>query len=273
MTLAIKTALLLLSAAVSVWGGGITLTYKFKPGQVWYCTQSNQSESTFMGQRSVNQGKSVIEYKVTKGPKTGWVTISGRIRSHSNPNSSGSGMDLGKMKFSADVHSSGEVRNIKTSGNPMEEQMKQVPPEMRAMYEQSASMVSDAWKHAVYWFPEVPEDALEIGDEFEVERDMGMGNSGSMTQTRSLSRQVYTLEDVSEGLAYFSVKERSVTKSEGPMGGKSETKIAGQGEVIFDLKLGMWLELVEKSRAKVDIGMGMGTQDVKIVHKYEMELQ
>jgi hypothetical protein len=267
-----KTVFLAVAMALSLWGGGIMLSYNFKPGQTWHCLQSNQSVSTYMGQKNVNQGKTLIEYRVSKGPKSGWVTLTAKIKSHSNPNSSGSTMQFEKMTFTADVHRSGEIRNIKTSGNPFPE-MDEISPEMQAMYQQSVAMVADAWKHTVFWFPEVPEEKLEIGDEFEVERDMGMGSSASMMQTRSLSRQVYTLEDVSEGLAYFSVKERSVTKSETPMGGSSETKIAGKGEVVFDLGLGMWLDLTEKSKARVDIGMGMGTQEMSLVHKFEMELQ
>ena len=61
------------------------------------------------------------------------------------------------------------------------------------------------------------------------------------------------------------------------MGGSSETKIAGKGNAIFDLEQGMWLELTEKSRAKVTLGRvpGMSKQDydMNIILKYEMEQQ
>jgi hypothetical protein len=262
--------------AASTLAGGITMQYKLKPGQVWHCTQANQSESEFMGQKHRNRSKSVIEYTIEKGHKRGWVAVTGKIVSQSAPEGGG-GMDLSKLTFTADVHSSGEARRIKTSGSAMPPMQGEIPPEMRAMYEQSSKMVADAWKHAVFWFPELPEYELQEGDEFEVERDMGMGGSGSGMQTQTLSRQVFTLEEVSKGLAYFSVKERSVTKTKGAMGGSSDTKIAGKGEAIFDLKQGMWLELTEKSRAKVSFagmaGMGSGSQNMKIVHQYEMELQ
>jgi hypothetical protein len=86
---------------------------------------------------------------------------------------------------------------------------------------------------------------------------------------------VFTLEEVSQGLAFFSVKERSVTRTGGSMGASSETKMAGKGEAIFDLKQGMWLELTEKFRAKVQLGsipgMGNTEQDMKIILQYEME--
>jgi len=62
--------------------------------------------------------------------------------------------------------------------------------------------------------------ALEIGDEFDVQRKMGMGGSGVGMQAETLIKQVFTREDVRKGLAYFSVKERSVTKTGGAMGGQ-----------------------------------------------------
>ena len=274
-----RTAVALLATAAlaaSALAGGITMQYKFKPGQTWRCSQANQSESEYMGQKHRSRSKSVIEYTIGEGHKRGWVAVTGKIISQSAPEGGG-GMDLSKLTFTADVHSSGEARRIKTSGSAMPPMEGEIPPQMKAMYEQSSRMVADAWKHAVFWFPELPEYELQEGDEFEVERDMGIGGSGSGMQTQTLSRQVFTLEEVSKGLAYFSVKERSITKSKGAMGGTSDTKIAGKGEAVFDLKLGMWLELTEKSRAKVSFGgmagMGSGSQDMKIVHQYEMELQ
>ena len=194
---------------------------------------------------------------------------------------SGAGqMDLSKLRFTADVHSSGEIRNIQYSGNVMPDlgdNSAQMTPQMKEMITQSYKMIPEAYKNSVFWFPEVPEDKLKIGDEFDVQRKMGMGGSGSAMQMESVSKQVFTLEYVSQGLAYFSVKQRSVTKAGGSMGGSSKTKIAGKGEAVFDLKQGMWLELTEKSRAKVKIaglaGMGENEQDMNIVSKYEMELK
>lgn len=260
--------------AAPAFAGGAMLQYKFEPGQTWLCTQSNQSESSFMGQKHVNRSKKVVEYTVSKGPKKGWVALSARILSQSVPEG-GNPVDVSKMRFSANIHTSGELRNIKTSGNPMAQSAGDMPPEMKAMMDESMKMVADAWKHAVFWFPEVSEEELEVGDEFEVERDLDMGATGM--KTKSVSRQVFTLEDVSGGLAYFSVKERSVTKTEGAMGGKTKTRIAGKGDAIFDLKQGMWLELAEKAKAKVDLGnipgMGQTSQEIKIINKYEMELK
>jgi len=255
------------------------LTYKLKPGQKWLCTFSSKNESSFMGQKHTNQSKKIYEYSVSKGPKKGWVTLTARIKSKSNPTGQGQ-MDLSKLRFTADVHTSGEIRNIQYSGNVMPDMggnTDQMTPQMKALFKQPFIMIPEAYKHSVFWFPEVPEYKLEIGDEFDVQRKMGMGGSGSGMQMKSVSKQVFTLEDVSKGLAYFSVKERTVTKTGTSMGGSSETKIAGKGEAIFDLEQGMLLELTEKSKAKVQLGAipGMSTKDqaMNIILQYEMELK
>lgn len=266
-----------LAIATSSMAESCKLKYKFAPGQKWICILSSKNESSFMGKKNTNQSKHIYEYSVSKGPKKGWVSLKARIKPQKG--SSGAGqMDLSKLRFTADVHSSGEIRNIQYSGNAMPDlgdNSDQMTPQMKEMIEQSYKMIPEAFKNSVFWFPEVPEDKLEIGDEFEVQRKMGMGGSGSAMQMESVSKQVFTLEDVSQGLAYFSVKQRSVTKTGGSMGASSKTKMAGKGEAVFDLKQGMWLELTEKSRAKVQIsglaGMSEKSQDMNIIVKYEME--
>ncbi|MFC1863902.1 hypothetical protein ACFL1Z_08130 [Thermodesulfobacteriota bacterium] len=260
----------------SVMAGGCKLIYKLAPGQKWVCNTASKNETTFMGQKNVTQSKMIYDYTVSKGPKKGWVTMTARIKSK-GPDNHG-GMDLSKLRFTADVHTSGEIRNIQYTGSVMSDNgqnMDQMPSQMKKMMEDSYKMIPEAYKNAIFWFPEVPEDKLEVGDEFDVQREMGMGGSGSGMQMETVSKQVFTLEEVSKGLAYFSVKERSVTKTGGAMGGSSETKITGKGDAVFDLEQGMWLELTEKSKAKINLGgfagMDKKDQDMNIILKYEME--
>ena len=267
----------ILAIATVSMAASYRLKYKFAPGQKWICTFSSKNESSFMGKKNVNQSKHIYEYSVSKGPKKGWVKLTARIKPQKGASGAGQ-MDLSKLRFTADVHSSGEIRKIQYSGNVMPdlgENSDQLTPQMKAMMEQSFKMIPEAYKHSIFWFPEVPEDKLQIGDEFDVQRKMAMGGSGSAMQMESVSRQVFTLEEVSQDLAYFSVKQRSVSKAGGSTAGSSKTKIAGKGEAVFDLKKGMWLELTEKSRAKVKIGgltgMGENDQDMNIISKFEIE--
>jgi len=184
-------------------------------------------------------------------------------------------MDLSKLTFTADMHSSGEIRRIQHQGNAMPPPSADLPPQMKAFYEQSSSMIAEAWKNAVFWFPEIPEGPLEAGDEFDVTRTFGMSGPSMGMQSQTVSKQVFTLDDVSEGLAYFTVRDRSITKTKGMAGGRSATKTAGKGETVFDIKEGMWLDLTVKSRSKMNMagmaGMGDMSQETVQISKFVVE--
>ena len=256
--------------------GPVHFQYKLSPNQVWMGTMSSQTETTFMGKKNINRSKSIIEYRVSKGPKRGWVSLTAKIKSQkTSSGQSGGQMDLSKITFFADMHTSGEIRNIRHEGNPMPPPDPSMPPEMKAMYAQSSNMMAEAYKHAVFWFPEIPEDGMVPGDEFDVTRKMGMGGGGMGMQSQTVMKQVFTLEDVVDGLAYFTVKDRSITKTEGVAGGKANTKTAVKGETVFDIETGMWTDMTVKSRSKVNMsavpGMANMDQEVLSITKYEME--
>ena len=264
------------------FAGSYGLKYKLAPGQRWIAKMLSQSETTFMGNKNVTKTKTIIEYKVTKGPKKGWVSLLARIKSQKNEagENIADRMGLPGIKFMADMHSSGEIRNIHHEGSmqiPGGTNTDDLPPEMAAMMQQSANFMAEVWKNAVFWFPEFPEDRLEPGDEFEVTKKTGAGSEGAALQTQTLTKQVFTLEDVSDGLAYFSVKERSLTKTKGVMGGKSDTKSLGKSKAVFDLQEGMWVEFATKYRSEVKFGgappMGQSASEVLNITKYEMEKQ
>jgi len=266
----------LITMVPTVQAGSIRFQYKLAPDQVWIGTMSSQSETTFMGKKDINRTKSIIEYRISKGPKPGWVSLTAKIRSQkSHSGQTGGQMDLSKITFFADMHPSGDIRNIRHEGNPMPPPDPSMPPEMKAMVAQSSNMMADAWKNAVFWFPELPEEALVPGDEFDVTRKMGMGGSGMGMQSQTISKQVFTLEEVADGLAYFTVKDRSITKTEGVAGGTADTKTAGKGETVFDMESGMWTDMTVKSRSKVNMsgvpGMANMSQEVLSINKYEME--
>jgi hypothetical protein len=263
------------SGAGPVLAASVRLSYGLAPGQIWLGTLSSQSETEYSGKKDVHRSKTTIQYAVAAGPKRGWVTLTARILSQQIPGAEGGGgMDLSGITFFADMHESGEIRNIRHEGSALPPGAADMPEQMKQMMAQSFNMVADAWKQAVFWFPELPEAPLSPGDEFDVTRKTGMGGAGAMIQSQTLSKQVFTLEDVSAGLAYFSVKERSVTKTTGAAGGRSETQSASRGETVFDLNSGMWVDMVVKSKANVGMsgvtGMGNMDQDVVNVSKYEM---
>ena len=262
------------------FAGSFGMRYKLVPSQRWVAKMLSQSETTFMGNKDVSKTNTIIDYTVNKGPKKEWVSLVARIRSQKDETGENIAdhMGLTGIKFMADMHSSGEIRNIHHEGSmqiPGGSNKDDLPAEMEAMIQQSANFIAEAWKNAVFWFPELPEHDLEPGDEFEVTKKASAGSEGSGLQTQTLTKQVFTLEDVSGGLAFFTIKERSITKTKGVMGGKSDTKSLGKSKAVFDLKEGMWVDFVTKYRSKVQFGggvpMGKDGSEVLTVTKYEME--
>jgi hypothetical protein len=281
------TAMIVLLASPAAFAGPFVFGYKLKPGKKYVTTMSSQTESNFMGQKNVSRSRTVIEYMVMPGIKKDWVSLVARIRSQKNETGQDTGQMTGlyQIEYRADMHQSGEIRNIKYTGAKltpeMEEQVKTLPPETAAMVMQSADFMAEQWKDPIFWFPEFTENKLRIGDQFEVTKKGASGSPGSPMQNQYLSKQVFTLESVVNGLASFSVEERSMMKTSGAMGSQSNTKSLAKSEAIFDLKAGLWIELVSKYRSQVQFSGGMGTgagaepgtQEVFSITKYEMSVE
>ncbi len=344
---------LLLVAMLPIWGQqtfageSCHLIYKFKPGQIWEATFSSRMQTFALGSEHSVQNEFVIEYHVNQSKRSGWLALSARIMKQSNDMGvvDTSGMDMSRLKFMADMHPSGDIRNRHFTGSvysdealaeiqqqdrqmaeedsanmqemlqmerdtaqAMQEQkdtimqdpdttdevkrmmmqaieqsqqrqqiftdMKRIAPDRASMMKKSGELVAKGWFPGVFWFPELPDGRLEIGDEFEVERKSGLNDS--MIQSQTISREVFTLEDISSGLAYFSVRDRTVLKAKS-MGGSTDAKIGGKGEAVFDLGLGTWTKIMRKSRSLSQIsglpGGDTGTSEIFIHNKMEMILQ
>ena len=268
--------LVALSSSVALAADSYRLSYKMKPGQLWQSKADSQFKSSGMGVESTNSSSFSVRYRVMKGERKGWVKIEGRIVSHSAQ--SQGGVDYSKLVYTADMHTSGELRNIRHSGSAMppipEEQLAAMPPQYAEMMKQSGDMVAKAMQMGVFWFPELPEEKLTIGDTFEEVQKSDLGSS-PMMQSQTVVKTEYTLEDVSQGLAYFSVRQRALSKTSG-MGGSVDSKTAGKADAIFDLEQGMWVEMTMKSKSSSSYaGMGGMSGDMGGVQisRYRMQLK
>jgi len=77
---------------------------------------------------------------------------------------------------------------------------------------------------------------------------------------------------VRQGLAYFTLRIKSLTKMAGPTG-NSTVPTVSKGEAIFDLKSGMWLESKTKSETRMKMpGAGADMRAVS-VSKMRMEVR
>jgi len=233
---------IILWAPLPAISGGITLHYGFAPGQQWECTRMTHMEFMVMGKKEVNRKKDTLLYTVTKGAKKGWVHLTARYI-NPPPKTEENQYALGQydLTFSADVHSSGDTRNIQVSGMEKPLADKSLEPQAKTAMVQTNRMLAQSLKPVVFWFPELTEDVLQSGDEFEAKRSQGIKDP-NMAYT-SKSRKVFVLDEVSQGLAYFSTKERHSGKMSTAMGDVQDST-TGKGESIFDLKAGMWIEFV-----------------------------
>ncbi len=236
---AVLLSLLLVCPA---WAGQ-RFEYRFKQGDTWKMSDRSESTTEVMGNKMAQRTKRVTVYKIARDLDKGWFRIAAQITSQKNWDHTGQSNEINSfagMQFTAEVHKSGIVRNYKFSGGDP----------------QLAKMIGPAMKPAIFFFPEFPDEALEPGDEFDslIRYEMpGMMGMGGM---KSVIKMTYTLEDVSDGLATFSVKQRMKMKGSG-----MDLTSAGKSEAVFDLRQGMWTEheTVTKSSAEEGIGAGATT--------------
>jgi hypothetical protein len=257
-------------APTLVLAGGVKLKYKFVPGQQWECTRKTHMAFEVMGQKQVQRQNHTVLYTASKGKKKGWVHLTAQYI-NPPPKTPENQFALGQydLLFSADVHSSGDTRNIQVEDTQKDKSDPSLPPQMQAALDQNKKMLAESLKQTVFWFPEVPEYALVPGDEFEEKSTQGVKTDGM--QNKSKTRTVFELDDVSDGLAYFVTKQRSASKMS-TMGGNMDYGSSGKGEIIFDIKEGMWIEYVSKSKMKFSGAMmGQGGQDMLITEKISMQ--
>ena len=250
--------------------------YRMNPGQTWITTSMTQTETTVAGTRGVFRQTTVIEYKVLKGPKQGWVSLEASIKSRSeeydgkrtdnDPTAVTSQNDTARIQFTGDMHRSGEFRNMKA----------EVPADIKAMRDQPANrwraeqaeLIADGGKYIVFWLPELPEYGLKPGDEFDVVQKAKTGTGADFTQSQWAVKHSYSLEDVSGGLALFSTSMKmQYTMATG--GTKSEVQAQAKGQATFDMKQGMWLDLTSRTHSLTKTA-GMNAV-VLVIEKRTME--
>ncbi len=245
-----------------VFAGSLRLQYKLAPGQTWIEKYWHQSETSVEGTKRITRTKRITEYKVMKGPEKGWASLVARMKSYKAEDEKGTTdfPEFTLIEFRADMRSSGEMRNIRYTVNsaPKGSNTKDIPPERAATMRQTAMSLADQWKKAVFWFPALPAYSLKPGDDFEV--------SKKAADNDFLSKEVFSLEDVQSGLAYFTIKYR---------GTRTNLKSLGKGKAVFDVTEGMWVEFTTTYRHAIEFTMHgkRYTSEVLDTNKREIEKQ
>jgi hypothetical protein len=76
---------------------------------------------------------------------------------------------------------------------------------------------------------------------------MGMGGM------KSAIKMTYTLEEISHGMATFSIRQRMKMKGSG-----MDITSVGKSEAVFDLSRGMWVEHETVTKSSTGQGLGAG---------------
>jgi hypothetical protein len=224
-------------------GAGQRFEYRFDEGDIWKMSDRSETTTEMMDTKMVQRTKRVTVYKIARDLGKGWFRIAAQVTSQKNWDDTGGANEMNSlagMQFTAEVHKSGLVRNYKVSGgNP-----------------QLAKMIGPAMKPTIFFFPAFPDEALVPGDEFDTLIRYEMPGMMGMGGMKSVIKLTYTLEDISDGLATFSIKQRMEMKGAG-----MDMKSGGKSEAVFDLSQGMWIEheTVTKSTSEQGVGAGATT--------------
>jgi hypothetical protein len=219
---------------------GQRFVYRFEEGDTWKMSERSETTTEMMGTKMGQRAKRLVAYKIARDLGKGWVRIASQVISQKNWDHTGQVDEMNPltgMQFSADVHKIGLVKNYKfTGGNP-----------------QMAQMIGPAMKPSIFFFPEFPEEALVPGDEFDSIIRFEMPGMMGMGGMKSITKLTYTLEDISDGFATFSIKQRMKMKGSG-----MDIKSGGKSEAVFDLSQGMWVEHETVTKSAVEQGPGAG---------------
>jgi len=231
---------LLLAPASPARAGGYRFAYRFEEGDVWKMTERSETSTEVMGTKSLQRVKRRTLYKVVRDLGKGWYRIAAEVTEQTNWDESGASSGnnpLAGMRFTAEIHTSGALRRYRfTGGDP-----------------QTARFIGPAMKAGIFFFPEFPDEPLEPGDDFDYDIKIEMPGMMGMGATTSVMRMTYTLEDVSDGVAVFSVRQRMKIKGSG-----MKFRTGGKSEALFDLEEGMWVEHETRTRSRGGAGFGAG---------------
>ncbi len=205
-----------------------------------------------------DRGAARFEYRVLGAEPEGTLRLEARLLSQETADGI-SPLDYSAIAFSALIDAQGRLRGahyeIGEARPPVVEGVAPDPIAFRQMLRQVAS----AWRGAVFWFPELPERALAVGDAFAVDETRNLAETEPGVSMRIRSSRTYRLLAVEADVARFRVEEVSTVDAATAQSGIASEQRA-EGEALFDLGLGMWTrqELVSSQRASYTGASGVG---------------
>jgi hypothetical protein len=253
----------------------LRLRYGWSPDQTWHTTHHSIRETRLRGEVQRDRGIARFEYRVLGAEPEGALRLEAALLSQETADGI-SPLDFSAIAFSAQIDAQGRLRGahyeIGEAQPPVVEGVAPDPIAFRQMLRQVAS----AWRGAVFWFPELPERALAVGDSFVVDEARSLAETEPGVSMRIHSSRTYRLLAVEAGVARFRVEEVSTVDAATAQSGIASEQRA-EGEALFDLGLGMWTrqELVSSQRASYTgaAGVGEGDGEVSAITTTLLEMQ
>jgi hypothetical protein len=263
----------LASAAAADDAAKLRLRYGWTAGQTWHATHSLERELKVAGELQRERGVAHFEYSVRADTEPAVLRLEARMLSQETL-AGVSPLDFSAVLFRTRVDAQGRQQGahyaISEAQPPAISGVQSDPIAYRRMLRQVAS----AWRHSVFWFPELPERSLAPGEDFVVQEDRDLGGEQPGVSMRIRNTRKYRLLAVESGVARFHVEEVSSVEAAAAESGLASTERA-EGEALFDVALGMWkrqqLKALEHSRyADTPDGAGSGEASSTGVTTIEM---
>jgi len=244
-------------------GRELELRYGWSPGQIWRATQRIVRETRLPGNLQSDRGVAEFEYRVQGDPES---TLRLESRLLSQETAAGvSPLDFSAIAFSAQIDTQGRLRGAHYEiGEAQPPAVEGVAPDPIA-FRQVLRQVASAWRGAVFWFPELPDRPLALGDSFVVDEARSLAESEPGVSMRMRATRTYRLLALEGQVARFRIEETSqVDAATAESGIASEQR--AEGEALFDLALGMWTrqELVSSQRASYTGAAGAGEEQGEV---------
>lgn len=264
----------LAQAAAAQDAAPLRLRYGWAAGQSWRATHSVDRETQVAGAPRRDRGVARFEYQVRTDAEPGVLRLEARMLSQET--SAGvSPLDFSPVLFRTRVDAQGRQQGshyaISEAEPPAIDGVASDPVAYRRLLRQVAS----GWRHAVFWFPELPERQLAAGEAFAVQEERDLGGEEPGVSMRIRSTRTYRLLAVEAGVARFRVEDVSaVAASAAESDVRSEER--AEGEALFDLGLGMWTQqrLVSTQQTRYSDsheGLGPGEATGRSVSTIEMQ--
>lgn len=231
---------LLLLIALSASGAhaeAITFRYGWKTGQVWRATHTITRDMRMGDVRDTDGGVARFEYRVVPSGVAGLVKLEATMLSQTTA-AGASPFDFSGIRYTAILDQRGAIRGAHYKLGDAE------PPALPGVekdpvaFRQMLRNVAEAWLPAVYWFPELPEKPLEIGEAYERDQSQPIGGTDPGVTMRMVETRTLSLREVDGDRAIFGLTIDSRVDASTAQSSIASSRDA-EGTVVFDLGLGM----------------------------------